>query len=134
MKENTPPLSTIEDYMALWPPNIQEKLQQIRGAIREAAPEATEKISYQMPTFALAGTNLVHYAAYKKHIGFYPAPSGIGKFQDQLTGYKHAKGSIQFPIEQPLPLDLIRQIVRFRAEENMKKAQAKRKGQPPKKS
>jgi len=88
--------------------------------IRLAAPGAEEKISYQMPTFYLNG-NLVHFAAYAKHIGFYPTPSGIEKFKRELSEYKHAKGSVQFPLGEPLPVDLIEKIVRFRVEENLNK-------------
>ena len=88
--------------------------------IRFAAPGAQEKISYQMPTFYLNG-NLVHFAAYAKHIGFYPTPSGIEKFKRELSEYKHAKGSVQFPQGEPLPVDLIEKIVRFRVEENLNK-------------
>jgi uncharacterized protein YdhG (YjbR/CyaY superfamily) len=96
-------------------------LKELRAAIQSAAPNAAEKISYQMPTFYLYG-NLVHFAAYENHIGFYPAPSGIEAFKDKLSAYKGAKGSVQFPLSQPLPLNLIRKIVKFRVAENMKKA------------
>ncbi|NTW73222.1 MAG: hypothetical protein HGA49_13415, partial [Eubacteriaceae bacterium] len=97
-----------------------DKLQEIRETIRKAAPEATEKISYQMPTFYLNG-NLVHFAAFTSHIGFYPAPSGVEVLKEELAPYLHAKGSIQFPLNQPLPLDLIRRIVEFRVIENQNK-------------
>ncbi len=89
----------------------------LRAAIKSAAPQATEKMSYQMPTFHLNG-NLVHFAAYKKHIGFYPAPSGITAYQEELKIYKTSKGAVQFPIDKPLPLDLIKKIVKFRVAEN----------------
>jgi uncharacterized protein YdhG (YjbR/CyaY superfamily) len=92
-------------------------LHKIRETIQEAAPEAIEKISYQMPTFYLKG-NLVHFAAYKKHIGFYPAPSGIEAFIAQIKVYKYAKGSVQFPIDQPIPYGLITDIVKYRVKEN----------------
>ena len=92
----------------------------------EAAPNAGEKISYQMPTFTLKG-NLVHFAAYKKHIGFYPTPSGIEKFKKELSIYKGTKGYVQFPLDQPIPYDLVREIVTFRVQENLEKAEAKRK-------
>ncbi|MNI79527.1 hypothetical protein D3C73_1359880 [compost metagenome] len=105
---------------------IRKKLEAVRKVIHEAAPEAEEKISYQMPTFFLHG-NLVHFAAFKKHIGFYPAPSGIEAFQEELAQYKGAKGSVQFPLDKPLPLDLISRIVKFRAAENREKAAAKAK-------
>ncbi len=117
--------TTIDQYIAQFPVEIQQKLQAVREAIRAAAPEATEKISYQMPTFFLNG-NLVHFAAFKHHIGFYPAPRGIEAFKDELSQYKGAKGSVQFPLDQPLPLDLIQRITRFRAAENMKQAGKKK--------
>jgi len=94
------------------------------GAGREAAPDATEKISYRMPTFFLNG-NLVHFAAYKQHIGFYPAPSGTERFADELKEYATSKGAIRFPLDGPLPLDLVSRIVRFRADENRKKKTAR---------
>lgn len=97
----------------------------IRKVIKESAPDAKEKISYQMPTFALHG-NLVHFAAFKNHIGFYPAPSGIEAFKEELSVYKGAKGSVQFPINKPLPYELISKIVKFRVAENIKKAEDKR--------
>jgi uncharacterized protein YdhG (YjbR/CyaY superfamily) len=112
---------TIDEYISQFPKDVQQILQTLRQVIHEAAPDAEEKISYQMPTFYLHG-NLVHFAAYKHHIGFYPAPSGIAAFKDALSAYKGAKGSVQFPIESPLPYDLIREIVAFRVRENMKKA------------
>lgn len=90
-----------------------------------AAPEAEEKISYQMPTFALYG-NLVHFAAHKNHIGFYPTPSGIEAFKEELSAYKGAKGSVQFPLDQPMPYDLISKIVKFRVKENVEKAESKK--------
>lgn len=113
-------INTIDEYILTFPQEIREILNELRQIIHETAPGATEKISYQMPTFYLNG-NLVHFAAYKKHIGFYPASSGIAAFQKDLTGYKSSKGAVQFPIDQPLPLDLIKRIVLFRAEENRKK-------------
>ena len=101
-------------------------MQEIRAAIRETAPEAEEVISYQMPTFKLKG-NLVHFAAFKNHIGFYPTPTGIESFEKELSAYKGAKGSVQFPLDQPMPLDLIRRIVKLRVAENLEKAEAKSK-------
>jgi len=115
---------TIDEYISNFPPEVQEILENVRKVIQEAAPEATEKISYQMPTFALYG-NLVHFAAYKNHIGFYPAPSGIQAFKHELSTYKGAKGSIQFPLEKPLPYELISEIVKFRVAENIEKAESK---------
>lgn len=110
---------TTDEYIAQFPPDVREILQNLRAVIKEAAPEATEKISYQMPTFYLNG-NLVHFAAYARHIGFYPAPSGIEAFKEELSPYKGAKGSVQFPLDKPLPMDLISRIVRFRVSENIK--------------
>ena len=113
--------NTIDEYIATFPKEIQEKLEEIRAVIKDVVPEAKEKISYQMPTFALKG-NLVHFAAFKNHIGFYPTPSGITAFDNELAIYKRAKGSEQFPINQPLPLELIRKIVKFRVEEDLGKS------------
>ena len=124
MKDNKP--QTIDEYIAGFPPDIQEILEQIRATIRAAAPGAEEKISYQMPTFFLHG-NLVHFAAFKNHIGFYPAPTGIERFRDKLAAYKGGKGSVQFPLDAPMPLDLIGEIVEYRVQENLAKAQAKKK-------
>jgi uncharacterized protein YdhG (YjbR/CyaY superfamily) len=115
---------TIDEYIATFPEEIQVKLQALRETIRAAVPEADERISYRMPTFALHG-NLVHFAAFARHIGFYPAPRGIEAFQQELSRYKGAKGSVQFPLDEPLPLDLISRIVAFRAAENREKAAAK---------
>ncbi len=113
---------TIDEYIAGFPKDIQSKLQALRTTIRQAAPEAEEALSYQMPTFKLAGKNLVHFAAFKNHIGFYPAPSGIEAFKKELSVYKTSKGAVQFPLDQPLPLKLITRIVKFRVKENLAKA------------
>jgi len=107
-------LTTIDDYIALFPVEVQEILESLRAAILETAPGTVETIAYQMPTFRLKGKNLVHFAAYKHHIGFYPTPSPIEHFTDELAAYKTSKGAIQFPIGQPLPFDLIRRIVAYR--------------------
>jgi uncharacterized protein YdhG (YjbR/CyaY superfamily) len=115
---------SIDEYIATFPEDIQALLQAVRATIKAAAPEAEEKISYQMPTFFLKG-NLVHFAAWKNHIGLYPAPSGAEGFKDELAAYQVAKGSIQLPIDQPLPLDLIGRIVQFRVAENLARAAAK---------
>jgi len=115
---------SIDEYILQFPPDIQEILKMLRKVIKESAPDAEEKISYQMPTFALHG-NLVHFAAHKNHIGFYPAPSGIDAFKHELSEYKGAKGSIQFPIGKPMPYELISKIVKFRVTENIKKAESK---------
>ncbi len=111
---------TIEEYIALYPQETQKILEQIRATIKKAAPKAEETINYGIPTFKLNG-NLVHFAAYKQHIGFYPAPSGITAFKKELSVYKGAKGSVQFPLNQPMPLALITKIVKFRVKENLEK-------------
>jgi len=116
--------TSIDEYIAAFPAEIQKILQELRSTIQAAAPDAEEKIGYQMPTFFLHG-NLVHFAAFKHHIGFYPAPRGIEAFKDELSKYKGAKGSVQFPLGEPLPLKLIARIVKFRATENVKKAERK---------
>lgn len=117
----------IDEYIASFPLEVQEILEQIRSLIRRAAPEAREAIKYQIPTYVLNG-NLVHFAAYKKHIGFYPTPSGIEQFKDELSAYKSAKGSVQFPIAEPVPLHLIEKIVRYRVAENRSKISSKKQG------
>ncbi|MBK6324429.1 MAG: DUF1801 domain-containing protein [Chloroflexi bacterium] len=116
----------IDEYIAAFPEDVQVMLAELRATIQAAAPAAEEKISYQMPTFALNG-NLVHFAAFKNHIGLYPAPTGMEAFQEELSVYKTGKGSVQFPIDQPLPLDLIRKIVQYRVAENAQRAAAKSK-------
>ena len=117
---------TIDEYIAGFPKEIQATLERIRQTIRAAAPGAEEKISYGMPTFALKG-NLVHFAAFKNHFGFYPAPTGIEEFRMELSRYEGSKGAIRFPLFEPIPYDLISRIVRFRIEENLRKAEDKRK-------
>ncbi len=114
----------ISGYIASFPEDIRELLEMVRATIHAAAPEATEKISYAMPTFFLNG-NLVHFAAYSNHIGFYPGASGIANFQDEISGYKSSKGAVQFPIGKPIPFDLITQIVKFRVTENLQKKKKK---------
>ena len=126
METNKKNPQNIDEYIANFPQEIQEILQELRATIHGAAPEAEEVISYQMPTFRLKG-NLVHFAAYKNHIGFYPTPSGIENFKEELSAYEGAKGSVKFPINQPLPLDTITKIVKFRAKENLEKAASKKK-------
>lgn len=122
----------IDDYIAAYPKNVQKLLKQMRSIIKKAAPQAAETISYGIPTFTLNG-NLVHYAGYKNHIGFYPAPSAIEAFKNELSVYAGAKGSVQFPLDKPLPVELIREIVAFRIAENMQKASKKTSGQVSKK-
>lgn len=109
---------TIDDYIQSFPSDIQKNLQKVRKTIRKAAPEATETINYQMPTFKLNGKNLVHFAAWKSHIGFYATPSGNTAFKKELSKFKGAKGSVQFPITEPIPYDLIENIVVFRVKES----------------
>ncbi|MBB6003042.1 iron chaperone [Arcicella rosea] len=114
-------VSNIDEYIADFPEETQVLLRQMRETISNAVPEATEKISYAMPTFYLKG-NLVHFAAYKNHIGFYPAPSGLTAFPEEMVHYKFSKGAVQFPLDKPLPLDFIKRVVAFRVEENLNKA------------
>jgi len=125
MSEKQPAWTNIDEYIQLYPEEVKQRLIQMRAAIREAAPLASEKISYQMPTFYLEG-NLVHFAAFDHHIGFYPAPSGIERFRSELTPYKWTKGSVQFPHDQLLPLDLVKRIVSFRVNENLALAAEKK--------
>ena len=115
---------TVDEYILSFPKETQKILEEIRAAIKAAAPNAEEKISYQMPTFYLNG-NLIHFAAYKNHIGIYPTPSGTEAFKRQLSKYQGGKGSVRLPIDDPMPLKLISQIVKFRVAENLKKAKAK---------
>ena len=115
----------IDEYIAVFPPDVQEILEQIRATIREAAPEAEETIKYRIPTFVLK-ENLVHFAAFKNHVGFYPTPSGIEEFKRELAEYKLAKGSVQFPIGKPMPLSLIEKIVKFRVNEVKGKSPVKK--------
>jgi uncharacterized protein YdhG (YjbR/CyaY superfamily) len=110
----------IDEYIGRFPKDVQEILEKLRQTIRESAPDAEEAISYQMPTFKLNG-NLVHFAAYKRHFGFYPAPSAIEQFKDELSGYKTSKGAIQFPINEPLPYALVGEMVKFRVKQNREK-------------
>ena len=116
MKSSEKNINTIDDYIAEFSKSTQEILQKIRKIIREAAPEAKEVMSYQMPTFRLK-KNLVHFAAFKNHIGLYPTPSGTEAFKDELSSYVHGKGSIQFPLNKPIPYDLIKKIVKFRVKD-----------------
>jgi uncharacterized protein YdhG (YjbR/CyaY superfamily) len=116
----------IDEYIEGFPQDVQEILQKVRATIRGAAPEADETIKYGIPTFSLKG-NLVHFAAFKEHIGFYPTPTGIEKFKDELSIYETSKGTVQFPLDEPIPFDLIDRIVKFRVTENLEKAEAKKK-------
>jgi len=114
--------ASIDEYITLFPEEIQGKLQQLRATIKASAPDASEKISYQMPAFVLKG-NLVYFAAFKDHISFFPTSSGIQAFKQELSIYKGSKGTVRFPLDQPLPLDLISKIVKFRVAENLQKAE-----------
>ena len=120
---------SIDSYIAACPAPVRAKLKQIRTIVRAAAPDATERISYKMPSFYLDG-NLVYFAAFEHHVGFYPIPSGIQKFKAQLAKYKHSKGAVQFALDEPLPKELIRSMVIFRAEENRKKKAKKGAARP----
>ena len=116
MKRSQTPPKTVDEYIANFPPDVQKRLGDVRQAIREAAPKAEEAIKYQIPTFVLNG-NLVHFGAFKTHIGFYPTPAGIERFKKELARYETAKGSVQFPLDKPMPLALIRKIVKTRVKE-----------------
>ena len=119
---NHPNASPIDDYIAGFPPETQGILQQVRATIQAAAPAATETISYAIPTFDLGKKHLVHFAGFSSHIGFYPTPSGMAAFEEELKPYKRAKGSVQFPLNQPMPLELLQRMVEYRvAEVNTKK-------------
>jgi uncharacterized protein YdhG (YjbR/CyaY superfamily) len=125
MTESKQQFKTMDEYINTFPESVQRILKELRQTIKEAAPEAEETINYGIPTFTLHG-NLVHFAAFEKHIGFYPTPGGMEAFQKELAAYKQAKGSVQFPIDQPLPLPLIRRIVEFRVKENVERKQKKK--------
>lgn len=125
MKHDHPTPRTIDEYIAGFPSEVQVKLEKMRAVIHKAAPGVEEAIKYRMPTFILNG-NLVYFAAFKSHIGFYPVPRGNKEFEDELVPYESGKGTAKFPLDKPLPLDLIRRIVKFRVKENQK-AMAKKK-------
>lgn len=118
--------TTIDEYISSFPKNIQKMLGDVRSVIRKVAPDSVETISYGIPTFKLNG-NLVHFAAFKNHIGFYPTPNGIEEFEKELSVYKQGKGSVQFPVDQPLPLDLISKIVKYRVKKNSEKNSIRKK-------
>ena len=118
MKRKTP--KDIDDYFNDYPEHVQRLLTQMRLTIKKAAPEATEKISYGVPTFALDG-NLVHFAAFKNHIGFYPTASAVAAFSKELSSYKCSRGAVQFPLDEPIPLTLVNRMVKFRVKETMMK-------------
>jgi len=124
MESRKASFNSIDEYIVLFPEEIQKKLRELRETIKTSAPDAEERISYQIPTFALKG-NLVHFAAYKKHIGFYPTSSAVRAFKHELSIYEGGKGTVRFPIDKPLPLKLISKIVKFRIAENLKNAEIK---------
>ncbi len=118
MKSNQGAPKAMDEYIARFPREVQAILQKVRTTIHKAAPDAQETISYRMPTFDLNGKHLVHFAAFEHHIGLYPTPSGIEEFKKELSAYKGAKGSVQFPLDKPIPYALITRIVKFRVKEN----------------
>ncbi|MFN0108654.1 MAG: iron chaperone [Blastocatellia bacterium] len=124
MKAGQQAPNSIDEYIAGFPLEIQEKLEKIRATIRKAAPKAEEAISYMIPTFRLHG-NLVHFAAFKKHLSFFPGAAGVAAFQEELGKYETSKGTIQFPLDKPVPLTLITKIVKFRVQQNLDNAAAK---------
>lgn len=124
MKTGQTAPKNIDEYIAGFPPEIQEILEKIRLTIRKAAPKAEEAIKYMIPTFTLNG-NLVHFGAYKTHIGFYPAPKGIEAFKEELSAYEGGKGTVRFPLDKPIPYTLISKIVKFRVQQNLDRAAAK---------
>jgi uncharacterized protein YdhG (YjbR/CyaY superfamily) len=126
MKAASTKFKTVDEYLSTFPPNTKAMLKDLRKAIKETAPGAEELISYNMPAFKLHGV-LVYYAAYKEHIGFYPTASGIAAFKKDLTQYEVSKGTIRFPLDRPLPFDLIGKIVKFKVRENLEKVKAKAK-------
>ena len=125
MQSKTP--KDIDEYIAGFPKDVQKILNKIRSTIKKAAPKAEEAISYQIPTFRLNG-NLIHFAAYKNHIALYPAPRAVEKFKKELARYGAGKGTLRFPLDEPIPYDLITKIVEFRAKQNLEKAKEKAKG------
>ncbi len=125
MRANQTTPKNIDEYIAGFPNNVQEILERIRMTIRKAAPGAEETISYQIPTFTLKGKYLVYFAAYKKHIGLYPAPRGVQKFKKELSAYEGGKGTVRFPFDKPIPFGLISRIVKFRVKQNLERAEAK---------
>ena len=120
-------ITTIDEYIAGFPEDVQDILQKVRATIHDAAPDAVEAIKYAIPTFMLNGKNLVHFGGFKKHIGFYPAPSGLVQFKEELAGYQGTKGAVQFPLDEPIPYDLVRKITAFRVQEELDKAAAREK-------
>lgn len=119
--------TTIDEYIAAFPGDVQKKLEQVRSTIKKAAPGAEEKISYGIPAFNLNGQYLIYFAGYKKHIGMYPVPGGVKEFEKDFESYNTSgKGTIQFPLEKPMPVSLITKIVKFRIKKNKEKAKTKK--------
>lgn len=125
MKRGSTAFTTIDEYVATFPPDVQKVLQEVRSTIRRAAPDAVETVKYGIPTF-VQGENLVHFGGFKTHVGFYPSPSGIEAFKNDLSAYEGAKGSVQFPLDKPMPLRLIARIVKFRVKEVQQKTGKKK--------
>ena len=125
MRANQTTPKNMDEYIAGFPSDVQEILEKIRMTIRKAAPGAEETISYQIPTFTLKGQYLIYFAAYKKHIGLYPAPRGVEKFKKELSAYEGGKGTVRFPFDKPIPFGLISRIVKFRIKQNLERAEAK---------
>ena len=119
MKMNPTAPRDIDEYIAGFPKDVQEKLEKIRMTIKKVVPEAEETISYKMPTFNLKGKYLIYFAAHKKHIALYPAPIGIEEFKEEIAPYESGRGTLQFPLDKPIPFSLIRKIVKYRAKENL---------------
>ena len=124
MKTKKQQPTTIDEYIAEFPDDVQKKMEKLRGAIRKAAPGAEEAIKYQLPTFVLEG-NLIHFGGYKNHIGLYPGSKPIEEFKKELSGYKLSKGTVQFPLDKPIPLGLVSKITKFCVKRNLAKAAAK---------
>ncbi|PKO02394.1 MAG: hypothetical protein CVU43_08170 [Chloroflexi bacterium HGW-Chloroflexi-5] len=125
MEKTSAIAASIDQYISEAPQEVQERLNHLRAVIKSEVPDAEERIAYAMPTFSQNG-NLVHFAYFKNHIGFFPAPSGIENFKDELAKYKTSKGTVQFPLDEDIPMDLVREIVRFRLKENLAKASKKK--------
>jgi uncharacterized protein YdhG (YjbR/CyaY superfamily) len=128
MAEAKKRFQTIDEYVASFPPEVRKILQQVREVIRDSAPGAVETISYQIPTFELDGTHLVYFAGWKNHISLYPVPSGTGDFDERLAPYQTGKGTVKFPLADPIPFDLVSEIVRFRIKEAQGKANRTKRG------
>jgi uncharacterized protein YdhG (YjbR/CyaY superfamily) len=118
-------IRTMDEYIAQFPKNVRDILEELRRVIHDTAPDAEEAMRYGIPTFRLNG-NLVHFAAFKSHIGFYPAPSAISAFTEELSRYRHSKGTVQFPTDEPVPFELVREIVRYRLKENRERENKKK--------